>query len=116
MVHRFQTEILTKAKELHPTFRLKNWSEKTGIQLTRIFRIFHGKEMSLHEYMSFQAFLNTHHNLELSNSYDDFIKFSNQGLEHLPKPILDQITLNIKYHLENFFLLQGKIQNQERNL
>ena len=110
MVHRQQLDILSKAKEVYPNFRLKQWSEKTGIQLTRIFRLFHGKEMTLNEYMAFYSFLSRNENTENSDTCEEFFYLANKGLEHLPKDILDELNLNLKYHLENYFVLQGKVK------
>ncbi len=111
MIHRQQKEILQKAKETHPKFRLKHWSEKTGIQLTRIFRLFHGKEMTLNEYMAFYSFLSMGEVANQSNVCNEFFYLANKSLEHLPKDVLEELNLNIKYHLENYFLLQGKVKN-----
>ena len=108
MFHRQQKEILQKAKETYPQFRLKHWSEKTGIQLTRIFRLFHGKEMTLNEYMAFYSFLSKEEKSLPTDTCDEFFYLANKGLEHLPKAVLEELTLNIKYHLENYFILQGK--------
>lgn len=110
MIHRQQNEILTNAKKRYPHFKLKDWSEKTGIQLTRVFRLFHGREMTLNEYMSFHTFLNGDESYLVSKSFRDFTHICNKSLEFLPTTIIDQITLNLKYHLENYFIQHGKIK------
>lgn len=110
MVHRYQQEILIKVKGLFPHYKLKDWSSQTGIQLTRIFRLFHGKEMTLSEYMAFQNLLMRVENRPTSKSYDDFCNLSKKTLEHLPLTLIDQMNLILKYHLENFFILQGKVK------
>jgi hypothetical protein len=110
MIHRYQREILLKAKELFPNYKLKDWSKHTGIQLTRIFRLFHGKEMSLSEYMAFHNYISKDKNQTFGKSFDEFSSLSQKSLEHLPSTLIEQINLNLKYHLENFFILQGKVK------
>jgi hypothetical protein len=110
MIHRHQVEVLFKARQLYPNFKLKDWSEQTGIQLTRIFRIFHGKEMTLNEYMSFHDLILRGEKKPLPESLSEFSNLSKKSLELLPINLIDQINLNLKYHLENFFIIQGKFK------
>lgn len=48
-----QTKILDKYRSIHPDHTLKEISQLTGIQITRVFRIFNGSEMKLSEYSAF---------------------------------------------------------------
>lgn len=91
MIHRQQKEILQKAKETHPKFRLKHWSEKTGIQLTRIFRLFHGKEMTLNEYMAFYSFLSMGEVANQSNVCNEFFLLLQKVSSIYPKMFLKNL-------------------------
>lgn len=56
-----QKSIIKQYKEIYPQDKLKDISKKTGIQITRIFRIFrilNGSEMKLREYEIFEQIIN----------------------------------------------------------
>lgn len=48
-----QSRILREYRELHPRHTLRETSQLTGIQLTRVFRLFNGHAMKLEEYERF---------------------------------------------------------------
>ncbi len=48
-----QTRILKDYRALYPGRPLRVTADQTGIQLTRVFRIFNGSPMKLHEYECF---------------------------------------------------------------
>ncbi len=48
-----QSRILREYRELHPRHTLRETSKLTGIQLTRVFRLFNGHAMKLEEYERF---------------------------------------------------------------
>ena len=50
----YQKSILKKYKATYPKKTLKEISEETGIQMTRVFRIFNGAEMKINEFESFE--------------------------------------------------------------
>lgn len=52
-----QKEVLTQFNSLYPKITLKEVSQKTGIQVTRIFRIFNGAEMKVSELEAFQKLI-----------------------------------------------------------
>ena len=62
---RLQNNVIACYKELFPKDTLKDISTKTGIQVTRIFRILNGHDMKLPEYECFQkaCFRNVSDNL-----------------------------------------------------
>lgn len=49
-----QFKILSDFREKYPDLTLKQISKLTGIQITRVFRLFNGSEMKLKEYEMFQ--------------------------------------------------------------
>jgi hypothetical protein len=49
-----QQNVIKNYRTKFPEHTLKEVSERTGIQITRVFRIFNGSEMKLKEYESFQ--------------------------------------------------------------
>ena len=53
-----QTMILRQYKEKFPQDKLKEISQKTGIQITRVFRLFNGAEMKVSELEKFQHIIN----------------------------------------------------------
>ena len=54
-----QTIVLKQFNELYPQAKLREISEKTGIQITRVFRILNGAEMKVSELESFQKATDT---------------------------------------------------------
>ena len=54
-----QKSIIKQYKEIYPKDKLKDISDKTGIQITRIFRILNGSEMKLKEYEVFDQIINS---------------------------------------------------------
>lgn len=52
-----QVLILKLFKEAYPNAKLKDISDKTGIQITRVFRLMNGAEMKVSELESFQSLL-----------------------------------------------------------
>lgn len=49
-----QTAIIDSYKKKFPNDKLRHISEKTSIQITRVFRILNGSEMKISEYEAFQ--------------------------------------------------------------
>ena len=49
-----QSIVLQQFNEAHPKAKLKEISERTGIQITRVFRILNGAEMKVTEWERFQ--------------------------------------------------------------
>jgi hypothetical protein len=48
-----QSEIIKNYKKAYPNDKLREVSKRTGINLTRVYRIFQGKEMSMGEFEIF---------------------------------------------------------------
>lgn len=53
-----QNLILKEFKENHPEATFRQISEMTGIQITRVFRIFNGSKMKINEWEAFQKLSN----------------------------------------------------------
>lgn len=51
---KLQDAIILSYKEKYPTDKLRHISEKTSIQITRVFRILNGSEMKISEYEAFE--------------------------------------------------------------
>lgn len=62
-----QNIVLQQLKETHPQAKLKDISQKTGIQITRVFRILNGAEMKVSEWEKFQKLTKSH------NGIDEFL-------------------------------------------
>jgi hypothetical protein len=54
-----QETLLKRYKEVYPRDTFQNISDKSNIQITRVFRIFNGSEMKLKEYLSINELLKT---------------------------------------------------------
>lgn len=54
-----QNAILTQFKQAHPEWTLRDIAAATGIQVTRVFRVFNGSEMKLSEYEKFEQVINS---------------------------------------------------------
>lgn len=52
-----QKKILQDYRTLYPNESLREISSKTGIQLTRVFRLFNGSSMKLAEYQTFHQLI-----------------------------------------------------------
>ena len=53
-----EKEIIRRYRQIFPKDTLKNISQKTGIQITRVFRIMNGKPMRVRELESFERVIN----------------------------------------------------------
>lgn len=73
-----QNEIIAKYQKQYPDTTLKDLSRKTGIQVTRVFRIMNGYDMKLSEYEKFHKLINQSHLTETQNDhldlYTEYIK------------------------------------------
>lgn len=58
----YQQNILKKYREIFPKKPLRVTSQETGINLTRVFRIFNGSEMKISEFEAFENVLNNKNN------------------------------------------------------
>lgn len=56
-MHNLQETIIKRYHATYPSDTLKEISQKTGIQVTRVFRLFNGSEMKISEYEIFESVL-----------------------------------------------------------
>ena len=94
-MHTLQTETLKRYRKMFKNEPLRVTSQKTGLQLTRVFRIFNGYEMKLSEYLSFQRVIATNRD-------------PNSTSESCPH------TIDFQYLTKNFFKLDEKTVNYIR--
>jgi len=105
-----QNELIAQAKKRFPHYSLKVWSEKTGVQITRIFRLFKGNEMMLSEYLAFQDFLASTGQSDFLKSRNNLLEKSKLCLEHLSPNLIEEINSLLSYQLENHFVFNGQKQ------
>ena len=89
-----QTSILSEYTNTFPKDTLKEISLKTGIQITRVFRIFNGSEMKISEYESFQ------NSLKQNTTNAQFIETASQFFIQSSNIKIKQITQLMKNNLK----------------
>ena len=52
-----QRQLILALRQIHPPLSLRQWSQLSGIQISRLFRIKEGKEMKLSEYLGLKRAL-----------------------------------------------------------
>lgn len=94
----YQTHILNRYKETYPKHTLNEISKKTGIQVTRVFRILNGSEMKVSEYESFENAIDTK-----SYSSLQLLKTAKKCLATLSEESLNSLVqeMNLKLKLKN---------------
>lgn len=75
-----QDTILKRYRENFPEDTLREISDKTGIQLTRVFRIFNGSDMKLREFEAFENAITCESNQFATT---DFLELSQKSLKTL---------------------------------
>lgn len=97
-----QKQLLLNYKTTFPDDTLKIISKKTGIQQTRVFRLFNGSEMKISEYKSFMSLLNQEpkENNKISN-------LAKECFQRLPTRVLSTIVGDMENALTNAKLIQG---------
>jgi hypothetical protein len=91
---KLQNNVLNCYKEKFPNHTLKMISQRTGIQLTRVFRLFNGHEMKLSEYEAFQTACFRQKDDSL---FSKFFELSIQSVQSLKEDELRSIT----HHMED---------------
>lgn len=107
MQQSMQEELIQRYMNIsdHPTFR--QISEETGIQITRVFRLFNGSKMKLHEFESFGRVISKKSGLEM-----DMGDLGRQCQMTLPLKKLKELEQYLrrelmKAHLANGLKLKG---------
>lgn len=80
-----QTAVLKQYKETFPKDKLKETSKRTGIQITRVFRILNGSEMKLKEYEAFELCIQKDFATSefLASAKDCLLKLNHERKRHL---------------------------------
>jgi predicted transcriptional regulator len=114
-----QDSLIEKLNTTYPDITLKEISKRTGIQLTRVFRILNGYEMKVSEYERLESLVREKTNTSSHNEHINlYLKFLNlqsleqqQRLEQKYNKIieLNSFLLPFSYLNENGFLNQGEI-------
>lgn len=93
----YQDKVLNNYQSLFPGAKLRETAEQTGIQLTRVFRIFNGAEMKISEFEAFETVLNEYsHNSSLTNIFKNLSEY----IQILPYEKLIQFNLEIQAHMD----------------
>lgn len=102
-----QEALVKRYKEIYPKDTFQKISEKTGIQITRVFRIFNGSEMKLKEYQSLEVLINS--NLD-SN---DFIHSAKECINNLSIERINYLLNQMRHSLK---LNEYKVKNNTLKL
>lgn len=89
-----QNSIIKNYKTYFPNDTLKDISNKTNIQLTRVFRIFNGSEMKLCEYEKLEIVI------DRKISANDFCSVARECFSSLSQGKLDQLYAEMKQFLK----------------
>ena len=92
-----QKNILITYKNLFPNETLKETSSKTGIQQTRVFRIFNGSEMKLSEFEIFEEIISKCNGL----SFRDLLETSTKCSKTLNSEKLKELYYQMNFLLRN---------------
>lgn len=98
-----QKNIIITYKNLFPTETLKTTSKKTGIQQTRVFRIFNGAEMKLSEYEVFENIIKQSQGV----GFNDFLEASRKCSQTLPTEKLKDLYFQMNLLIKNARYLKG---------
>lgn len=92
---KLQQSIIKKFKQTYPQKNLIEISKMTGIQKTRIFRIFNGSPMKLSEYEIFSTIISSK-----TINMLRFIDTANECLQQLSSERLKKILLQMNHNLK----------------
>ena len=88
---KMQNNVLKQYREIYSNYTLKDISEQTGIQISRVFRLFNGAEMKVSELEIFQNILETH----TTQSYH-FLSIAKKCLDILSPETIDKINYEMQ--------------------
>lgn len=104
-----EKEIIRRYRRVFPNDTLKVISEKTGIQITRVFRIMNGKPMKVAELEVFERILNFHHGE--NKSITEMDRLTKLAASILSVQELERILNIIERKIQNVELKQLPINN-----
>jgi hypothetical protein len=103
-----QTTLINRYQTAYPTDTLKEISSKTGIQITRVFRLFNGSEMKISEYESFER------TLEKNETHSEFYQLTKRCFSHLNQDRLEYLTTLMKHSLKLIDIKTNSIKSQNQ--
>lgn len=105
-----QTRILEEFRSLYPRNTLRETSLQTGIQLTRVFRIYNGAPMKLAEYERFHELV---YGRSASPGLEGSFKRATESIVRLfPPKELDKITTLLERQLQWYQLIHSAASYQ----
>lgn len=106
-----EKEIIRRYRQVFPNDTLKVISEKTGIQITRVFRIMNGKPMKVIELEAFESILNIE--CGQKKNLTEIDRLTKIAASTLSIQELDLIISFIERKLQNFELKKSSTINTE---
>ena len=100
-----QETVLTKFKAAYPGLSLKEVAELTGIQVTRVFRIFNGSEMKLKEFEVLEKILQERN--ESGETFVQFQKVMNSFYNSATHGELQELMTELSHSLSVKSILRG---------
>lgn len=100
-----QQKILIEFKRSYPKDSLQKISKRTGIQITRVFRLLNGSEMKVKEYEAFQSCLNQ------TYSHGVFLSTAGKCQQNLKQQKVKELLSRMHYELNKAHITSAK--NQE---
>lgn len=101
-----QKNLLNELKKIYPDYTLRDFSIRSQIQLTRIFRIFNGAELKVSEYNQLQSLIRR--NTENSSQKQLFLNLVEDAFTHLDQKIIHQYFNNLRMQLSFHQMLKGE--------
>lgn len=97
---KLQQEIINEYKKKFPQDKLKDISERTGLNITRVFRVFNGATLKINEYEIFCQVINQiGDNNTSTNFHYENLKIISNAVEKLPPKIIQQTINQLSYYL-----------------
>lgn len=101
-----QKNLINELKKIYPDYTLRDFSNKSQIQLTRIFRIFNGAELKVSEFNQLQFLLT---NQKENNSQKQlFLNVLEDAFNNLDHKIINQYFNNLRMQLSFHQMLKGE--------
>ena len=94
-----QKKIIDRYRILFPKDNLRQISERTGIQLTRVYRLLNGKAMKTHEYEAIENVIRE--SIKVNPNYSRFENLFEQASETLTNYEIGEIADYIERKIEN---------------
>jgi hypothetical protein len=102
LVMNLQKKTLNRYRQIFPQDTLREVSQRTGIQITRVFRLFNGKMMKVEELEAFESAIQTQ--ISEKPSYHSLSRSMHEALFHLPPQELNRINdyIERKIFIQNY--------------